>query len=301
VERVPPPRRPLKDAAAALAAVFLLQACASKAPVKTENSEDVLRTCAEATGVDYCIYQPRSESARDPSAVLYYLHGAGEDERSWGKWKTAKLFIREYLRAGKKVPTVISVSHGKLWILSQGGRGRAAKPLDAFIKEIMPAIEGSLGQVERRDLWGLSMGGFNAAQLLFKHPGLWRRAVLTCPAVTTLAPAASRGEYDAFIDRTGSEPRRVSWALERSRETFPDPILWALHDPIALAAAAETIPPLLVECGDQDEYGFHEGASRLVEAVRDTGLWAEFRSIKGGKHCASEPEAVLAFLLRESK
>lgn len=237
--------------------------------------------CGRGPGFDYCVQ-------KGSDTVLYYLHGAGQSHRSWSKWSVARNLEKEFAKNGVPVPTVVSVSFGQYWILKNGDR------LERFTDIAMPYIEKRIGVPKRRWLWGLSMGGFNAAQLLLRYPKMWSTVVLSCPAITPLSPYAEAEEIQEYIARNEADPRKVRWMLSFSRKAFGERE-WPEHDPLALASNAPALPPVFIECGDKDEYGFYEGARSFADAVG-----ADFHPVAGGGHCVVT-HAIAEHLMRASR
>ncbi len=233
--------------------------------------------CGRGPGFDYCIQ-------RGSDVVLYYLHGAGQNHHSWEKWSVARELEKDFGRSGFPVPTVVSISFGQYWILKKGTE------LDRFTGIAMPYVEQRIGIPKKRWLWGLSMGGFNATQLLLHHPRLWSTVVFSCPAITPLSPYAGAEAIQEFIARNEADPGKVRWMLSFSRKAFKRRE-WPENDPLALAANSSGLPPVFVECGDKDEYGFFEGAKRFAASVG-----GKFHAIKNGEHCVVTREISKYFL-----
>ncbi|MFH1725973.1 MAG: alpha/beta fold hydrolase [Elusimicrobiota bacterium] len=284
----------MKGALGALLAAALAAAGCARSP---ESASDVPRAdCGKGPGFEYCLYSPPAGAGHDTRTLLYHLHGNNESHLNWGGWFAAKAYYRSFRERGIPAPTVATVSYGKLWLLTEAGPGPADGLLEHFVSEAMPFIEERAGKPERRLLWGMSMGGFNAAQLLLKHPSLWDSVVLSCPAITSLPPDADQSEIDAFIARTGADPDRVKWILEQSGRQFPSPERWRRHDPLSIAPRSGPLPPTFIECGDRDEYGFFEGARRLSEELSSAGQPVRFKRTAGAGHCAVTPGPILSFL-----
>lgn len=252
--------------------------------------------CGEAHEFRYCLHTDGTGKASN--TVLYYLHGGGESEKAWGKWPLADDFVRRFRERGLPAPTVITISFGKLWLLTERGASPDSGLFERFLNEAMPFVEAKTGVPRRRLLWGMSMGGFNAVQLLLKRPTLWTAGVLSCPAVTILSPSASPDQRRAFIERTRAQKSKVDWLFEQSRRAFSSAEAWDRHDPLKLALSRTPVPPLLIECGETDEWGFYEGAQRLSETLAEHGQKVRFETAPKGKHCTVDPDRVLGFLLK---
>lgn len=280
---------------AALAATIfgLLAGCA---PVLREPPL-FTRQCGTAHGFKYCIHPDGAGKPTD--TVLYFLHGGGDSEKGWRSWPLSQDFVRRFRDRGVPAPTVVTISFGKLWILSETRTAPDGDLFYRFVNEAMPFVEEKVGRPRKRLLWGMSMGGFNAAQLALKRPELWSATVLSCPAVTVLAPTASVEERAAYSERTGAKRSKVDWMFAQSRRVFPTVELWERHDPLRLARGEAKLPPFLIECGDKDEWGFYEGAEKLSKELAQRGGEVRFEPVPNGAHCAVDADKVLGFLVKE--
>ena len=79
-------------------------------------------------------------------------------------------------------------------------------------------------------------------------------------------------------------------------KVFPTPELWETHDPLRLAKKKQTLPPMFLSCGDKDEFGFYEGATRFSKSMKASGNWLRFETVPGGVHCAVPREQLMEFL-----
>lgn len=272
-----------------LLALLFLAGCGGR--VHPHQDTEAAVDCGRGAGFDYCIYTAAATNGRRSTDLLYFLHGGGEAAESWGRWAVGKEYFREYRSKGIPAPTVVSISFGRLWLLTE-----KSGLFERFTSVAMPFIEKKTRAPAKRFLWGMSMGGFNALELALKRPELWRAVVLSCPGITPLSPRAAPQEIKDYMARTGARKANVDSILDLARTYFPNGEDWDRHDPLALAAAAGSIPPLLIECGDQDEYGFFEGSRLLSEALGNGGRSVEFHRVPGGAHCVVTPAVVLKFL-----
>ncbi|MBI4346166.1 MAG: alpha/beta hydrolase [Elusimicrobia bacterium] len=276
-------------------ALWLLAGCG-----KPQREPALFKTdCGDGKGYRYCIYTDSNGKPSD--TTLYYLHGKGDSELQWGQSPIASDMVRHYRAKGLPAPTVVSISFGKIWVLTERGTSVGAGLLERFVEQAMPAAEARTGSPRKRVLWGLSMGGFNAAQLLLKRPSLWKAAVLSCPAVTPLSPFGPEKERRDYAKRTGAAMEKLDYLLGQQKRVFPTRPAWDRHDPLRLAREASDLPPTLVACGDADEWGFYEGSRRLSETLASQGQRVRFDTIPKGRHCAVETQRVLDFLLLSTK
>jgi enterochelin esterase-like enzyme len=201
-------------------------------------------------------------------------------------------------------PTVISVSFGPQWLLTEVVRGDRPTAMQLFLKEVMPQVEEKIGGVKgRRLLQGESMGGFNASQLLLKTDHLFERVALLCPGMSAVGPFASKQEVEDFFARNQPHINRdwVQRILEWMKSEFPTPQDWANHNAIEQASQLNgRSPATYVSCGQQDEYGFFEAAQKFVERANSRGASIQWEPMKGG-HCVFNTQAIAEFFVPAKK
>lgn len=269
----------------ALAAALLLSACsartrrfvgyqfAGKAPAAA---------CHEDGPARWCVYEP--PYAAEDGAVVYFLHYATGDERSFHRLGLSRAFYDEYRRAGKPAPRVVTVSYGTHWLLTRAPGVRQTVTLDDFAA-LRARIEKRIGPVTRRAVWGMSMGGYNAAVAALSAPADWAAIALSCPALEAASPYADPG------------PSPFARALE-GRQLFThrlsDEAAWKSENPLTLVSAAGA-PPLLIEDNSDDEFGFRDGARALATAYAAAGHAVERRESTGG-HCAIDARLAARWL-----
>jgi pimeloyl-ACP methyl ester carboxylesterase len=243
---------------------------------------------------NYCFYQTAGSTSKD---VLYYFHGIHGNEY---EWQNSPDYEKVYEVWGAAAPKVISISYGSAWLLAQKNSSPRSGLYDNFVDTAMPTIEAELKlQPAHRLLFGLSMGGFNAAQIYLKNSDLFTKFALACPAITSIGPYSSIEEILAYEKRTDASPADVNTALYLSHVYFPTPQDWNNAAPIAQATATvrADAPPLYVSGGMQDQYGFEEGAQAFVSAVNAKGARAKWVSLPG-PHCTWDVEGTALFLIQ---
>lgn len=244
--------------------------------------------------VRYCALLPpsydREKTRKFP--ILYYLHGLGENEQAL----TGPLWdVIEELRQKREIGEFLMVTPDgdrSFYINSHDGRYRYE---DFFLREFMPAIERKYrvaGTRAQRGIAGTSMGGYGALRFAFKYPHLFA-------AVTAEMPAL----YEKF------PPQLIALVKmsERGRQMgdlFGDPFdqaFWARNTPFTLArehAAQLRGLKIYFDCGDQDDYGFDDGARQLDKLLTSLHLPHEAH-IYPGRHdatyIAAHIDAVLHF------
>lgn len=260
-------------------------------------ASDCGKQVVEGISFSYCIHASAKPSAHD---VLYYLHGGGGSEHSWkDKRNYTRDVMREWAKSGRTIPTVITISFGETWILSEIASNTKPALYPLVVNHLMPLLEEKMGGLKgRRMLLGESMGGFNAAQLLLKNGDLFDRVALVCPGIATIGPHSSQASIDDFMERHKPYLNRdwVTGILSWMRSEFPSEQDWLKHDPLALVKASASITPRLhVSCGKKDEYGFFEGAEQFAELAKAKGAFVQWEPL-AGRHCASNPKSIADFL-----
>lgn len=258
-------------------------------------------TCGKdiAGGVEYrwCIDRPLVGN----NDVLYYLHGGGGNETSWTTATDNLEIQKEWDFSHSKSPTVITVSFGASWLLTEVAKPDNPALFPIFTDDIMSHLESKLGTpVGKRLLKGESMGGFNASQLWLKKPNSFSRVALVCPGISTIGPYSSKMAIAEFLDRNKPyiDLARVNELLEWTKWEFPTVQSWVDHDPLALIQnGAKRSAELYVSCGEQDEYGFFEGAGKFSDLASVTGANVKWDPMAGG-HCVSNAKAIADFLSR---
>lgn len=260
-----------------------------------ENARVLCENFSKPRPWSYCLTIEPGAS-RD---LLYYLHGAGQNERSWYDADNYTQAVRNaWKKSGKPLPSVASISFGGTWLLTSQNNLPESGLMDVFTEFVIPVIESRFTEPpERRLLMGESMGGFNAAQLVLFHGKLFSRAALLCPGLATVSPYGSDNEIQLYIHRTRADPAKVARVQAIARLFYPDAAHWEKAAPLLIGAQAldENTPALYISCSRQDEYGFFEGARAFSELARAEGVAASWEPLDG-PHCTVKPESVAAFL-----
>jgi S-formylglutathione hydrolase FrmB len=210
--------------------------------------------------VNYCMVLPPSYDAEKTRKfpILYFFHGLGDDHQMFihggafnlveDLWERSQ--IGEFLIA---TPNAAA----SFYINSRDGRVRYE---DFLLQEFLPGIERryrvSPGRVNR-GVSGVSMGGYGALHLAFRHPELF---------------SAVSAHSAALIDQIPAYATPASGVRARVLgETFgspPDPAFWDRNSPLTLARRANLAGlNIYFDCGDQDDFGFEVGAKLLDKTL----------------------------------
>ncbi len=170
--------------------------------------------------------------------------------------------------------TTSSFSCTRVCGISSKTSATAAK--DFLLQEFFPFIEKkyrvSPGRANRA-ISGVSMGGYGALHLAFRHPQLFSSVSAHSAALIEKLPA--------FVNAPQSPRARVFGGTFGSP---PDPVFWEQNSPIHRAAEMPRfLLKIYFDCGDQDDYGFETGATALDKILTARRIPHEFH-IYPGRH-----------------
>jgi len=245
----------------------------------------VIKSAILERPVRYCAFLPASfdqdKTRRYP--VLYYLHGLGDNEQSLlnGGWDVITE-LRQQGTIGDFI--VLAPSAGRSFYLnSQNGKIRYD---DFFIKEFMPQMEKKYragGTRATRGITGVSMGGYGALRFAFKYPGEFAAVSAQMPALIAELPqdlntggSGSPGSLlgDVFgspFDRAYFQRNNVFYFVRTDSATSLKRI------------------KIYFDVGNNDDYGFEQGAQQLHQLLTSRGIPNDFH-VYAGHH---DPQFVI--------
>ncbi len=239
----------------------------------------VIHSRVLARPVRYCAFLPPSfdqdKTRRYP--VLYYLHGLGDNEQSLlnsGGWDLISE-LRSQGKIGDFVVLAPSAGH-TFYINSKNGKVRYE---DFFMKEFMPQMEKKYrAEATRatRGITGVSMGGYGALRLAFEYPDEFAVVSAQMPALIAELPK-----------NIGSGPGSLGDLLN---DVFGPPFDRAYFDRnnvfyFARTDSASALKQMKIyfDVGNNDDYGFEQGAQALDQLLKSRGIPHEFH-IYPGRH-----------------
>ena len=229
-----------------------------------------------ARSVPYCVVLPASFDADKTKRfpILYELHGLGDNEQFFvhsGLWN----LVEDQRERGELKEFLIATPAGgaSFYINSKGGKVRYE---DFLLREFFPFIEKkyrvSPGRANRA-ISGVSMGGYGALHLAFRHPQLFTSVSAHSAALIEKLPA--------FVSTPQSPRSRI---LGGVFGIPPDIAFWNANSPLTLARSANLSGlKIYFDCGDQDDYGFDGGATALDKILTARKIAHEFH-IYPGRH-----------------
>ena len=247
----------------------------SRTDCSTLNSRILKQT------VHYCVQLPADYDANGSTSrrypVLYFLHGLGQNEQtlfSTGGWSV----IDDLSRQNKIGDFLVVAPEGKrtFYINSPGNTLRYS---DFFLQEFIPAIENKYHVVpgrKNRAITGVSMGGYGALRFAFAHPEMFSAVSAQSAALITQTP-----QELSSAGRSGTPLGRLMGPA------FGEPINvahWNENSVFVLAKKNQTglrNQAIYFNCGDQDDFGFEDGAAALHKQLQSEGVKHEYHPYPG--------------------
>ena len=245
----------------------------------------------------YCVHVPAE--GKPNGDLAYVLHGRNLDESIWNDNTFYTAMIQNYWQTRKIAPpTVVTVSFGPVWLLTEKGSKERSGLLDVFRDEVIPEVEKRIGRPKRRLILGESMGGLNTLALVLKTPSVFQKAASLCPAIYIGSPFAPLAEIREFMSRTGANPKNVFGIRLIAMDYFANQTEWERAAPLTLLEQVEAakLPELYLSCGLYDPYGNFEGNERFARRAAERGVRISWHPLYGG-HCAIDIPSLAEFLV----
>jgi S-formylglutathione hydrolase FrmB len=241
--------------------------------------------------VPYCVLLPPSYDAEKTRRypILYLLHGLGDNDQflihSGGMNLVEDLWEQHELG---EFLIVTPAAGASFYINSHDGKRRYE---DFFLQEFMPGVEKRYrAQAGRgsRGIAGISMGGYGALHIAFRHPQLF---------------AAVGAHSAALIEKLPNISTQNSRQMSQLRvlgDAFGlpfDPTFWNQNDPVTIARTAKLAGlKIYFDCGSEDDYGFDAGAAALDKLLTSRHIPHEFHLYPGGHNWSYFAEHLPALL-----
>jgi S-formylglutathione hydrolase FrmB len=207
--------------------------------------------------------------------ILYLLHGLGDNDQflihSGGMNLVEDLWEQHELGEFLIVTPAAGMS---FYINSHDGK----RPYEDFLlQEFIPGVEkryrvrpgrGSRG------IGGISMGGYGALHIAFRHPQLF-----------AVVGAHSAALIEKLPNISAQNSRQMS-QLRVLGDAFGSPFdaaFWNQNDPLTIARTANLAGlKIYFDCGSEDDYAFDSGAEALDKLLTSRHISHEFHLYPGG-------------------
>lgn len=229
----------------------------------------------------YAVYLPKGyESSQRMYPVLYLLHGAGGNQRSWIQGGDMQRIVDKAIEEGKADPMIIVMPDAELTYF-MNTKDKEYQFEDFFFNELMPYVEKTYrcrSGKRYRSIAGLSMGGFGALLYALHHPELFNASAALSAAVRTDEEVIDMPEED-YLKRY----RKMMGELKNSESRITD--FWNQNSIIFLVKQLKEDQKKLVhfyiDIGDDDF--LYRGNSLLHTTMRDLNIPHEYR-VRNGSH-----------------
>ena len=226
--------------------------------------------------LDYALYLPPSYAQSEAKyPVIFFLHGANENEKRWSTRGRTDLMLDQMITAGDIGEFIVAIPYGANSFYTNSINGDRWE--DMITDEFIPLIESTtraVGTRSGRAISGISMGGYGALKLAFKHPDLF-----------TSVSAHSAMLIDDFA-AVAVNMRRAQMFYSLFDQIFGvsrDLAYWEENNPLRIARATTDLDGLRIyfDCGTEDEYGFFLGARQLSDVLTAKDIEHEFHLYPG--------------------
>ncbi|HYO99276.1 MAG TPA: alpha/beta hydrolase-fold protein [Pyrinomonadaceae bacterium] len=229
--------------------------------------------------VRYAVSLPPSYDAKrtERYPLVIFLHGLNNDERDWeSHCIETKL---EALRAASKVGEfIVAIPYGanSFYLNAQDG----TRYEDAIVKDFLPFVDKTYRTTRSprsRLIEGISMGGYGALLIAFKHPELFAGVAAHSAALFDELPQPPKSPED----RSGKYRYDLAVKLFGSP---PDAAFFQANNPLYLARTnAANLKRLKIyfDIGQSDRYGFERGNQKLADTLKAAGVAHEYTLAPG--------------------
>ena len=228
--------------------------------------------------IGYCIYLPPDYSTTDALyPVVYSLHGMGGNENS--NCQAYADVLRSGIGANDFPPVIVVFVNGRGNTFYSNSKDGSVKCESSIIRELIPHIDQTYRTMEnrtKRAIEGISMGGFGALMLGFKHPDLFT-SIGSYDAALVNWDTLSEQQFDQSI------PTQIFGSDEQYFNENSYPFTFARRN-------AETITSLGINVrmvtGDNDvQMGpLHNYNLAMRDTLNTLGIDLDFNTIPGGRH-----------------
>jgi enterochelin esterase family protein len=254
---------------------------AASAPPSQDNGVEYgsLQSSSLGKELKYAVQLPPSykSDTKRRYPVLYFLHGMNGNEGEFQRRGVAAEVSK--LRDEKKIGEFIIVApagENSFYLNSKSG----VLYEDAIIKDLLPHVEKTYRTMSTpagRAIQGISMGGWGALMLAFKHPEMFSSVTTHSAALYDQLPTPNGTDrYAQFLDRT----------IKRIFGDPPDEAFFQANNPLHLgvtnaAAVKKSGLKIYFDVGEQDRYGYQTSNKLLDERLTKAGVPHEFHVFPG--------------------
>jgi len=217
----------------------------------------------------------RKKTERYP--LVIFLHGLNNDERDWES-RCIETKLEALRAAGKIGEFIVAIPYGANSFYLNARDGTRYE--DAIVRDFLPFVDKTyrtLATPRTRLIEGISMGGYGALLIAFKHPELFAGVAAHSAALFDELPQPPQSSAD----------RSAKYRYDLATKLFgapPDAAYFQANNPLHLArtnAAALKRLKIYFDIGASDRYGFEAGNGKLSATLRTAGVAHEYTLAPG--------------------
>ncbi|MEO1138979.1 MAG: alpha/beta hydrolase-fold protein [Pseudomonadota bacterium] len=237
-----------------------------------------------APAIEYAVYIPDvAYTRRVRLPVIYFLHGFGASAAEWQYAGDLPATLDRLIASGSIAPLIaVMPSAGKSWYVDSARFGGPGDYQSAIVWGLVKEIDRrfpTLPHADGRSVVGISMGGYGALRLAFKHPDLFGSVAALSPGLFKPGGVSWRhGPGGArYVTRDHWYANTFGMPFDMGHYLNESPFAYA-----PLAALGSRMPSVMLAVGDDDFFGAYDGTLEMFLELRTIGLKPELRVLDGG-------------------
>jgi S-formylglutathione hydrolase len=238
------------------------------------------------SSVDYRILAPAAPHPEERLPLILHLHGALSSAAA--SLEAAKPIYDAAWSRGELPQAVVACA------TTPTGGGfyidHAAGPQweTLVAREFPDVVAQRFNTSDVRAVLGSSMGGYGALKLAFREPERFAAVAALCPAIFPAETAAAVQQR-----HRPSVLGELHRAMGVDEATYRHNCVYGIVRS-NLDRMRSTRLGIYFDCGDEDEFGLHDGAIFLHRLLRECAVAHEFRSVAGARHADAAADRRLA-------
>lgn len=254
-------------------------------PIENGTFETDTFECEAVGRSEYGVYLPKGygdeENADKRYPLVVWLHGLNEDHRRF-QGRGGAAILDKMIGDGELPEMILVTANGRSSFYINAGEGKEYE--DLIATDLLEHIEKTYRVAPGRDqraLMGVSMGGYGALKIAFKHPQIFGVVAAHSAAILPRDPAVLEEQFPWLSGRGA----RMMEAM------FGDPLdpkKWEAENVLVLGDSLEPAElsglKIYFDCGDKDRYGFDKPNLELHEVLEKDKITHTWRLVEDGNH-----------------
>lgn len=226
---------------------------------------------------------------------IIFLHGTARDHT---QWLNKKGFGDQYFSIfpKDKILPVVCVSFGMSYII----KNRLPFPFEVdlesiFIYKILPYLRERIDKNGIIHLIGHSIGAFNALNLIFKYPNIFKSVIAISPFIVSKSPFLENFEY--YKSALLENPLWSYFIKYNLMYAFKDKNDWIENNPINLLDKIDKnfSSKIIITEAITELEGFRENIEFFLKKMREKNITFNYYFVKGDHHNSDITEAFKNF------